>query len=83
ASQLAAYASHQSSPLAGRDDLDAAALAVGTEFEGRDVPRPAFWGGFRVVPSVIEFWQHREDRLHDRLVFYRDGRAWRRERLAP
>jgi pyridoxamine 5'-phosphate oxidase len=82
-SQLAAHASHQSHPLVDRAELEAALSAAERAFEGRAVSRPAFWGGFRLVPSVIEFWQHRENRLHDRFAYRRDGGVWRMERLAP
>jgi pyridoxamine 5'-phosphate oxidase len=53
------------------------------EYEAREVPRPPFWGGYRVEPEVIEFWQGRENRLHDRLVYRRSGGGWGRERLQP
>jgi pyridoxamine 5'-phosphate oxidase len=83
ASQIAAHASHQSRPLAERADLDEAFSALEQRFADRDVPRPDTWGGFRLVPSAVEFWQHQENRLHDRLVYRRAGEEWRLERLAP
>ena len=52
-------------------------------FAGDDVPLPPFWGGYRLRPTTIEFWTHRDDRLHDRVRYARAGDAWRRERLAP
>jgi pyridoxamine 5'-phosphate oxidase len=52
-------------------------------YDGREVPRPAFWGGWRVEPQAIEFWQGRENRLHDRLRYRRAGDLWERERLQP
>ncbi len=82
-SQLAARASHQSAELADRAELDAAVAAEAAEHEGADVPRPPGWGGFRVVPHLVEFWQHREDRLHDRLCFRRRGSGWEVVRLSP
>jgi len=82
-SQLAAHASAQSAPLADRGELEAAVRLLEAEFAGRDVPRPPFWGGYRLAPRAIEFWQHRENRLHDRLVYRRDGGGWRLVRLAP
>lgn len=82
-SQLAAWASRQSEQLAGRDDLDTAMADAVERFSGREVPRPPHWGGFRLVPAQIEFWQGRADRLHDRLRFQRVGDAWAVERLWP
>jgi pyridoxamine 5'-phosphate oxidase len=81
-SRLAAWASPQSRPLADRDELDRRfAEAVATH--GDDVPLPPHWGGFRVVPDAYEFWQHGDDRLHDRVRYDRVGDGWRRTRLAP
>jgi len=56
---------------------------VEAEFAGRDVPRPSFWGGYRLAPDVVEFWQHRENRLHDRLAYRRRPGGWDLVRLAP
>lgn len=83
ASQVAAWASPQSQPLAGRADLDARVVEVEERFEGRDVPLPGFWGGYRVLPDTVELWRHHDDRLHDRIRYVRVGDGWRRERLAP
>jgi pyridoxamine 5'-phosphate oxidase len=83
ASQLAAWASPQSASIAERAKLDSLYAEAEARFAGGDVPLPPFWGGYRVVPETIEFWQHRENRLHDRVNFVRDGADWRRERLAP
>ncbi len=82
--QLAAWASDQSRVLAGREVLEARMAQLETEYEGRAVPRPPNWGGYRVLPEVMEFWQYRENRLHDRVRYRResDGR-WGSERLAP
>lgn len=83
-SQTAAWASRQSSVLPGRDALERRVRAVEHEFAGQEVPRPAFWGGYRVVPHTLEFWQGRPDRLHDRLRYRRrDDGSWILERLAP
>ena len=83
ASQVAAWASPQSEPLRDRDELDAAVSAAEARFAGQEVPLPPFWGGFRVVPAVVEFWLHRDDRLHDRVRYIRSGADWVRERVAP
>jgi pyridoxamine 5'-phosphate oxidase len=82
-SQLGAWASDQSQILPSRGTLEERYLEVARRFEGSPVTRPPFWGGFRIVPDRIEFWQGRTDRLHDRLVYLRDGEAWRTERLYP
>jgi len=83
ASQLAAWASPQSQPLAARSELDALVAATERRFEGDDVPLPDFWGGYRLIPETIEFWSHQADRLHDRIRFSRSAAGWRRQRLAP
>ena len=83
ASQLAAWASPQSRPLADRTALDELVAQAKERFAGRDVPLPPFWGGYRLVPESIELWTHRDDRLHDRLRYTREGDGWRSERLAP
>jgi pyridoxamine 5'-phosphate oxidase len=83
-SQLGAQASQQSAVIAGRDVLDEAYARAAEKWpEGQPVPRPERWGGLRVVPHAVEFWQGRPDRLHDRLRYRREGGAWRVERLAP
>ena len=82
-SRLAAWASPQSRPLADRAELERLYAEAAARFPGDEVPLPPHWGGYRVVPDAYEFWQHGDDRLHDRIRYERDGDAWRRERLAP
>jgi len=84
-SQIGAWASVQSSPIAGREELEKKVEEFTLKFEGRDVPRPPHWGGFRLVPDRMEFWTGRESRLHDREVFVRanDGRSWKFQKLSP
>jgi pyridoxamine 5'-phosphate oxidase len=82
-SQVAAWSSPQSRPLTGRDELVARVDGNEERFAAGEVPLPPFWGGYRLLPASIEFWTHRDDRLHDRIRYLRDGDGWRRERLAP
>lgn len=82
-SQIAAWASPQSRPLADRAELDARVAEARAGFGDDPVPLPPFWGGYRVVARAVELWEHREDRLHDRLRYVRAGAEWRCERLAP
>jgi pyridoxamine 5'-phosphate oxidase len=82
-SQLGAWASEQSRPVSDRGVLEERLRELEARYEGREVPRPPFWGGYRVEPETIEFWQGRENRLHDRLRYRRAGELWRRERLQP
>ena len=81
-SRLAAWASPQSRPLADRAELDRL-YAEAQERFGADVPLPPTWGGFRLVADAYEFWQHGDDRLHDRIRYERDGDGWSTTRLAP
>ena len=84
-SRLGAWASRQSRPLASRDALMAAVHKLEAEYEGRNIPRPPYWTGTRVIPTRIEFWHDGEFRLHDRFVFERrsEGQAWTVTRLNP
>jgi pyridoxamine 5'-phosphate oxidase len=82
-SRLGAWASEQSRPVEDRSVLEERVRALEAEYDGRRIPRPPFWGGYRVEPQEIEFWQGRENRLHDRLVYRREDGAWRIERLQP
>jgi pyridoxamine 5'-phosphate oxidase len=83
-SQLSAWASRQSQAIESREVLDRAYAEVEARFAGSaSVPRPPFWGGYRVVPTRIEFWLGHDARLHDRWSFTRDGDEWRMTRLQP
>jgi pyridoxamine 5'-phosphate oxidase len=82
-SQLAAWASDQSEPLGSRAELEQRYLTLEARYAGRDVPRPPHWGGYRIVPERVEFWRAGTYRMHDRLLFVRDGDAWRTEALNP
>lgn len=82
-SQLGAWASPQSRPVASRAELDRLADEAAARFGDAEIPAPPHWGGYRLVPDEVEFWQGREGRLHDRIRFRRDGDTWVRERLAP
>ena len=81
-SQIGAWASHQSSVIASRARLEASFDEMRQRF-GSDVPLPPFWGGYRVTPVGIEFWQGRASRLHDRIIYRRDDHQWLIERLSP
>ena len=81
--QLSSWASPQSEVVSSRDWLDERAVEAAARFEGRDVELPGRWGGYRLAPAVYEFWQHREDRLHDRLRYRPADGVWLLERLAP
>jgi pyridoxamine 5'-phosphate oxidase len=82
-SQVGAWASPQSALLADRSELEHLVAGIEQRFDGVPVPRPPFWGGYRVAPLTIEFWQGRRSRLHDRLRYQRSDGSWRLERLAP
>jgi pyridoxamine 5'-phosphate oxidase len=81
-SQIGAVASQQSRPLASREALEAVAHALEEEYPD-EVPRPGYWRGYVVRPETIEFWQNGPDRLHDRMLFEREGNGWRKARLYP
>jgi pyridoxamine 5'-phosphate oxidase len=82
-SQLGAWASPQSATVGSREELERRYAETEERFAGSDVPLPPHWGGFRVLPEVVEFWQGRKGRMHDRLVYRRAGEGWETERLAP
>jgi len=82
-SQIGAWCSQQSSPIGSRTLLEQAFDSMKRKFADGEVPLPDFWGGFRVKPRRIEFWQGRENRLHDRFEYVREGDGWAIQRLAP
>ena len=82
-SQIGAWASDQSRLLASRAELERRVDEFLRRFGEGEVPRPPYWAGFRVVPQRVEFWQEQPSRLHDRILFIREGDGWRRERLFP
>ena len=82
--QLGAHASRQSQPIGDRTALEEAVAEEERRFAGAAVPRPTHWGGYRLVPTLFEFWQHREDRIHDRVLYTPvDGGGWERRRHQP
>lgn len=82
-SQLGAWASNQSQVIPGRPVLEQRFQALKQTYQNQEVPRPPHWGGYRVIPHLIEFWQGRPNRLHDRLCYRLEGTRWVIERLAP
>ncbi len=82
-SRIGAWASKQSSVISDRELLEKSCKELEKKYHGQPVPLPPFWGGFRIVPERIEFWQGRAYRLHDRLCYVRQGDGWRIERLSP
>jgi len=82
-SQLGAWISMQSSRIADRNVLDTKGLIYQKQFEGKDVPRPDYWGGYHLQPDYFEFWQGRENRLHDRICYEKGNAGWEIFRLAP
>jgi pyridoxamine 5'-phosphate oxidase len=81
--QIGAWASRQSRPIADRETLERQVAEIAARFEGKPVPRPPFWGGYRILPERIEFWTLREHRLHDRILYERKSGRWKVARLSP
>jgi pyridoxamine 5'-phosphate oxidase len=82
-SQISACLSEQSKEVESREALESRKAEIISQFEGHDIPRPAHWGGYAVIPSRVEFWQGRPSRLHDRLVFVKEDPDWKVIRLNP
>jgi pyridoxamine 5'-phosphate oxidase len=82
-SQIGAWASQQSRPLESRFELEKRVAAFAAKYAIGTVPRPAYWSGFRLIPSYVEFWENKPFRLHDRLVYHRAGDGWTTEKLYP
>jgi len=82
-SQIGAWASHQSDELESREVLAARVKMFEEKFKGKEIPLPEFWGGYRVVPDRIEFWQGKADRLHDRFIYQPNEKSWDITRLNP
>lgn len=81
--QIAAHASHQSRVVERREELDARFSQLSSEYGDGEIPRPDHWGGWRLAPGSVEFWQGRPNRFHDRVRYVRERTEWRKERLAP
>ncbi len=82
-SRIGAWASPQSEEIPDRDTLEIREKELKEKFEGQEIPRPEHWGGYELIPDRLEFWQGRESRLHDRIVYRKTGSGWSRKRIAP
>jgi pyridoxamine 5'-phosphate oxidase len=82
-SQIGCWASQQSRPVKSRAAIEAACVLMEAKFRGKKIPRPPFWGGYRLVPETFEFWQGRASRLNDRIFYTKRGSRWSRTRLQP
>lgn len=82
-SQIGAWASSQSRPVVDRKELEDQFREIKKRFEGKEIPKPEYWGGFRIILDTVEFWQGRPGRLHDRIFYQQSSGKWNRQRLAP
>jgi pyridoxamine 5'-phosphate oxidase len=82
-SQIGAWASRQGSVIPGRDYLEGRFSEYEDKFHGRNVPKPPYWGGYRIIPSWFEFWQEGNHRLHDRIIYVPENGLWKISRLSP
>jgi len=82
-SQIGAWSSSQSEEITDRKQLEAQVAFYANKFEGKEVPRPAHWGGYVVKPTKVEFWQGRASRLHDRIIYTKNGNGWKQSRISP
>jgi pyridoxamine 5'-phosphate oxidase len=82
-SRLGAWASRQGTAISAREDLERALAEAEQRYPGDEIPRPEYWGGYRLTPEAIEFWEGRPNRLHERMHFLREGDGWKLERLSP
>jgi pyridoxamine 5'-phosphate oxidase len=82
-SQIGAWASHQSATIGDRAELEVACARIEKQYQAKDIPRPLHWGGYRLMPERIEFWQGRDNRLHDRELYVLKGGVWVMTRLSP
>jgi pyridoxamine 5'-phosphate oxidase len=82
-SRIAAWISPQSHEIQSREYFEKQAHEIGIKYQNRSIPRPQYWGGYRLIPDLFEFWQGRENRLHDRFEYFLSGNEWKMRRLAP
>ena len=82
-SQIGAWASNQSQEIKGKDELEERIKRVEEKFKNKEIPRPPYWGGYRLIPTQIEFWEEKEFRLHERLLYTKDNNQWETKVLSP